>query len=287
MSSRTPSLRSVSGGPWAAWAEAELGQAQLGDPRRTRRLVQLTTAVAAQPHASLAQACGDAASTKAASRFFEGADTSLVDRPAAIQMAHSTAIKQRLADQARVLAVQDTTSLDFTGHVATALGPLETAGRYGLWVHSTLAVRLTGVPEGLLAQQVWARSPAPPESRPLPQTRPITAKESHKWLAALADSRAALPAGVTLVHVGDREADIYDLFAAAAARTATELLIRAAQDRRAATPQGSLWATLAAQPVADTRVQPLPRADDRPARAAHLTLRWAHVTLQPPRHRAA
>src|SRR3954454_4364269 len=144
MSSRTPSLRSVSGGPWAAWAEAELGQAQLGDPRRTRRLVQMTAAVAAQPHASLAQACGDAARTKAAYRFLEGADTSFVDRPAAIRTAHSTAVKQRLADQARVLAVQDTTSLDFTGHAVRDLGPLAAPDHYGLFVHSTLAVTLDG-----------------------------------------------------------------------------------------------------------------------------------------------
>jgi hypothetical protein len=273
--------------PLAAWAEAELGQALLGDPRRTRRLVQVTAAVAAQPHASLAQACGDGASTKAAYRFFAGAETSFRDRPAAIRTAHSTATKQRLADQPRVLAVQDTTSLDFTGHVAADVGPLETAGRSGLFVHSTLAVSLAGVPEGLLAQQVWARPPAPPGGRPPARQRPITAKESHKWLTALAESRTALPGGVTLVHVGDREADIYDLFRAAAALPDTALLIRAAQDRRGAPGLGPLWAQLEAQPVADTRVVPLPRAADRPARQARLTLRWAHVALQPPRHRAA
>jgi hypothetical protein len=287
MSGTTAPLVGLSPAPLDQWAAAELGQAQLGDPRRTRRLVRLTAAVAAQPHASLAQACGDAASTKAAYRFFEGAETSFLDRPAAIRTAHCTATKQRVAAQAWVLAVQDTTSLDFTGHVATALGPLETAGRSGLFVHSTLAVSLAGVPEGLLAQQVWARPPAPPGGRPPRRTRPIAAKESQKWLTALAESRQALPPGVTLVHVGDREADIYDLFCAAAARPDTELLIRAAQDRRVASERGTLWAQLDAQPVADTRVVPLPRADDRPARPARLTLRWARVVLQPPRHRAA
>jgi hypothetical protein len=264
-----------------------LGQAQLGDPRRTRRLVRLTAAVAAQPHASLAQACGDAASTKAAYRFFDGAETSFIDRPAAIRTAHSTATKQRIADQGRVLAVQDTTSLDFTGHVATDLGPLERAGRTGLFVHSTLAVTLTGVPEGLLAQQVWARPAAPPGGRRSRRQRPIAAKESQKWLTALQESRQTLPPGVTLVHIGDREADIYDLFHTAAALPDTALLIRAAQDRRVATGLGTLWAQVEAQPVADTRVLSLPRADDRPARQARLSLRWAHVALEPPRHRAA
>jgi hypothetical protein len=156
--------------PWPAatlreWAAAELGQAELGDPRCTHRLVQLTAAVAAQPHASVAQACGVAASTKAAYRFFESAETSLIDRPAAVRAAHCQATKQRMAGQARGLAVQDTTSLDFTGHAVTDLDPLAGRGRYGLFVHSTLAVSAQGVPDGLRAQQVWTRPPPSPGGR--------------------------------------------------------------------------------------------------------------------------
>src|SRR3954471_19286549 len=287
MSYNAPSLRSVPASPLMAWAEAELGQAQLGDPRRTRRLVHLTAAVAAQPHASLAQACGTAASTKAAYRFLEGADTGFVDRPAAIRTAHMTATKQRLAAQARVLAVQDTTSLDFTGHVVRDLGPLAAPDHYGLFVHSTLAVSLDGVPQGLLAQEEWARAAPPPGGRPPPHERPVAAKESQKWLTAVAQSRATLPAAVTLIHIGDREADIYELFLAVASQPHTALVVRAAQDRRVEAPTGALWATLDAQPIADTRTLTLPRATDRPAREARLSLRWTRVILRPPKARAA
>lgn len=271
-----------------AWAIEELGQAALGDPRRTRRLVQLTAAVAAQPQASLAQACGDAASTKAAYRFFEGTDTAFDERPAAIRAAHCTATQQRLAAYPLVLAVQDTTSLDFSGQVVADVGALGTRGHYGLLVHSTLAVLPGGgIPQGLLAQEVWARPAAPPGGRRPRRERPVAAKESQKWLTALTASRAAVADHVTLVHVGDREADIYDLFLAATAQPGTELLIRAAQDRRVQAPTGTLWAELVAQPVADTRVVPLPQANDRPAREAELSLRWTRVTLRPPQYRTA
>ena len=37
----------------ATWAEAEFGEADLGDVRRTARLVQLATMLGAQPTASL------------------------------------------------------------------------------------------------------------------------------------------------------------------------------------------------------------------------------------------
>jgi hypothetical protein len=265
-----------------AWATAELGQAALGDPRRTRRLVQVAAAVAAQPQASLAQACGDPARTKAAYRFFEGAETSFHDRPAAIRAAHCHATQARVAAQPVVLAVQETTSLNFTGHVVADVGALDRPGQYGLFVHSTLAVLPdSGVPQGLLAQEVWARPAAPPGGRRPRRTRPVAAKESQKWLTALAASRATVPPGVTLVHVGDREADVYDLFLAAAAQPGTELLIRAAQDRRVQGPTGTLWAALAAQPVRDTRCVELPQANDRPARAVELSLRWTRVTLRP------
>jgi hypothetical protein len=189
-----------------------------------------------------------------------------------------------------VLAVQDTTYLSGQPTVALGLGPLERPTQRGLFVHSTLAVTTAGVPLGLLAQQVWARDPAQVGQRHQRRQRPITAKESQKWLQALPAARAVVPAAIRLVHVGDREADVYDLFVAAATVPHTDVLIRATQDRRLSPPSEPavyLWATLAAQPVADTRLVPLPRAEDRPARTARLTVRWAGLTLHPPQHRQA
>ncbi|MBI4492972.1 MAG: transposase, partial [Chloroflexi bacterium] len=93
-----------------AWFEAELGHAELGDARRTRRLVDLATALAARPTASIPEACGSPARTKAAYRFFDRGDTVPEGTvPDGIRAAHARATKARLAGQARVLAVQDTT----------------------------------------------------------------------------------------------------------------------------------------------------------------------------------
>jgi len=54
----------------AEWAVEEFGQAELGDQRRTARLVQVATALADQPRASLPEACADWATLKATYRFF-------------------------------------------------------------------------------------------------------------------------------------------------------------------------------------------------------------------------
>jgi hypothetical protein len=92
-----------------SWATTEVGHACLGDQRLTTRLVRLVTDLAAQPSASLPQACGTPAATKAAYRFF---DTEAVT-PQAIQAAHQQTTLERLRGAPLVLAIQDTTDLDF------------------------------------------------------------------------------------------------------------------------------------------------------------------------------
>jgi len=289
----------------AGWAAAELGAAQLGDRRRTRRLVQTAEALAAQPSASIPQACGSWASTKGAYRLFDlpaPAGTPADTVPRAIVAAHARATGQRLATlvpdaagdgDTLVLAVQDSTELDYSAHPDTdGLGPLGHSVQRGLVVHSTLAVTVGGQPLGLLAQQVWARDPDQRGQARQRRQRPTAAKESQKWLEALEVSRRVVPEAITLVHVGDREADLYDLFALARQRPHTAVLVRAAQDRRLANGRGEpearrLWARLEQQPLRDTRELQVPRTDTRPARVARLELRLARVRLRPPKARAA
>jgi hypothetical protein len=52
------------------WAEEELGRADLGDARVSRRLVRLAEDLSASPTASIPQAWEARAETKAAYRFF-------------------------------------------------------------------------------------------------------------------------------------------------------------------------------------------------------------------------
>ncbi len=270
----------------ASWLRTTLGQTDLCDQRRTKRLLKVATTLAAHPTASLPDACGAWSATKAAYRFFDLATHAVPDAPARIGAAHAAATKARLQGVAVVLAVQDTTVLDFRGHPATTgLGPTGPKGGHGLWVHSTLAVSTEGVPLGLLGQAVWARDPEQTGLCEHRRERAFVDKESHRWVAALEESTHGLPLGVCLVQVGDREADIYDLFVAAARQPCAALLIRAAWDRRVQGPEGRLQAAVAALPVASRRQLAVPRAEDRPARTATVDLRFGRMTLRPPQHR--
>jgi Transposase DNA-binding/Transposase Tn5 dimerisation domain len=265
------------------WAVTEFADAELGDLRRTQRLVQLAHVLAQNPGAALPEACGSSAMLKAAYRFF---DNEAIEPPELVQ-SHIEATYSRLHAVPVVLAVQDTTEVDWTSLRATeGLGPLGHTACQGLLVHTTLAITPERVPLGLLAQQVWARDPAAVGKRARRKQLPIRQKESQKWLQSLeavCTARDWCPT-TRLVSVGDREADVYD-FLAAQRPEGVDVLIRAAWDRCVRAPERYVWATVEAQPVVTALVLQMPRRGTQPAREATLSLRYCRVPLAPPRHR--
>ena len=265
------------------WAVTEFADADLGDLRRTQRLVHLAHTLAQNPGATLPEACDSSAMLKAAYRFFDNDDI----EPSDIVQSHIEATYGRLHHVPVVLAVQDTTEADWRSLRATeGLGPLGCSTCQGLLVHTTLAITPERVPLGLLAQQVWARDPNDVGKRARRKQLPISEKESQKWLHSLdavITARECCP-HTHLVSVGDREADVYD-FLALERPPGVDVLIRAAWDRCVSTPERYVWATLEAQPVVSDLLIDVPRRGVQPARQAVLSLRYCRLTLAPPRHR--
>ena len=268
-----------------SWAVTEFADADLGDARRTQRLVELATGFAQRPGASLPEACGTRAMLKAAYRFFDNEAIA----PQALLERHVRATSDRLARVPRVLAVQDTTELDWTAHPApTGLGPLAHPAHQGRHVHTTLALPPARGPRGLLAQQVWARAPASPGKRATRKRRPVADKASPKWLpsvAAVSEAHGHCPQ-TYCVCVGDREADVYHLVYQERP-SGVDLRVRASWDRRVDHPERYLWARVAACPVVATLTRRGPRRGAQPARQASVAGRWGWVRLCPPPHRKA
>jgi hypothetical protein len=269
------------------WAAAEVGTAELGDARRTARLIRLVETLGNHPEQSIPDACdGDRAAIKATYRFFE---SEAID-PDAILAAQRDATVGRCAAYPLILAVQDTTELNFTSHPGTqGLGHLRAAQQQGFLVHSVLALSPTGVPLGLLQQQRWARDPTTRTAKTR-RKRDTTEKESQRWLDAEAATLAALPPETEVLTIGDREADIFDLFAAPR-RGGAHLLIRAVHQRRIAdTPEGEtayIWPIVQEQPPAGTLTVSIQPVTQRAGREAILTVRHCSVEVQPPRHHRA
>lgn len=270
--------------PPADWAEEEFGGAGLGDARREQRLLRLARDLYARPQANLPQACQTRARTKAAYRFLQHPATTME----ALLQPHFEATRQRLAAEKVVLAVQDTTSLNYTTPVpADDLGPIGTQaeGAVGLWLHSTLAFNLEGTPLGLLDVQCWARDAQRFGKRHQRKDLPLEEKESFKWVKgfrALAEVQKLCPQ-TRLISVGDREADIYELFQEACGDSPRPgLLVRAEHDRLRAEGEEHLWPWVEQQAAAGVQEIRVPRRGAQAARVARLEVRYAPVTLRPP-----
>lgn len=156
----------------------------------------------------------------------------------------------------------------------------------GLILHDTVAFSTAGTPLGILDAQCWARDPHDRGKRERRKGLPIEQKESLKWLRSyrkLAEIQRLCPDTV-LVSVGDRESDLYELFAEATRDPAgPKLLIRAERSRNRRVENAPLWHYLGAQALAGTLTLHLPKRGARAAREAALAVRFAAVELNPPK----
>ena len=272
------------------WAEEEFGGGALGDQRLNRRLQRIARDFFAHPTMSIPQACGDKAKTKAVYRFF---DHVRVNMPGVLE-GHYTATAKRARKEKVILAVQDTTELNYSAHPKTELlGPIcDRKGVIGMLVHDTMAYTAQGTALGLIDVQCWTRDPDVPREKEERYELPIEQKESYKWLAswkAAVGLQEQCPES-TVISVGDREADVYELFVEAKKELKAKLLVRADKQRRVQPdPQddqlANIWEWMAGRPVEGILPLELPRTPKRPARNARLEVRFAQVQLQAPKRR--
>jgi Transposase DNA-binding/Transposase Tn5 dimerisation domain len=265
----------------ASWAAEEFRTLNLGDARLNRRATKLVEALTTQPGASIPKACGNEADTKAAYRLLSSEE---VD-PAEIRRAHAEATVERVREAQRVLAVQDTTSLDYTSRSSLrGAGMLESENGSGLMVHSAMALTVEGVPLGLLHQQVWARDPEEVGKRHTRRQRTTPEKESYRWVETIQACEQMLPLHVEAWVIGDRESDIFDVFALKR-RPGLELVVRSAQNRRVRSDAGTkLREVVEAAPVAGKLEIEVPRSRKRKARTAVLEVQHCRMELLPPKN---
>jgi hypothetical protein len=220
------------------WAEEELSGISLGDARLDRRAGKLLASMSNRPQASIPQACGGAAEIKAAYRLIEREDVDWRD----LMAPHWDKALQRMAGQAVVLCIQDTTELNFNGRQTQGLGRLSYDAQRGMYAHMTYAVTPHRVPLGVLDCWMWARQPRG-EAALLESTRWIDGYER------IAEMATQLPA-TRLVYVADREADFGALLGRAQALDyPADLLIRVRYDRKLQADDAQLFAALSQAPA--------------------------------------
>ena len=264
------------------WAEAELGTLRLYDERLKQRLYTIAQDFYNCPQANIPEACGSKARTMGAYRFFQNPKVTMD----IILNAHAEATIERIKQHPIVLVPQDTTDLDYTTHPLTeGLGPLNTAKNksIGLLLHDTLAFTPQGTPLGIVQAQCWARDPSQMGKRYLRKILPIEQKESMKWLKSFRRviQIQKLCPDTQLVSIGDREADIYELFLEAAQKGAPKLLIRAERSRKRKVGQEFMWDYMTRQAISVSHQIHIPRQGSRAERDSWLDIRFSQITLNP------
>jgi hypothetical protein len=291
-------LEAASGLDASGWAEQEFGACELGDPRRTRRLVKIVGDQAAQPSGSYSQAAGgNRYDLKGYYRFLNSEREEL--NLETLLQTHRTQTIRRMKRESTVLIVQDTTELNLSTRThCEGLGQIGTnqteAKSRGLDLHSCLAVGESGLPLGVL--RLFGYAPEPAQGKD--PHRPVEEKESYRWLEGYEEATAiaAMIPDTRVINVTDREGDMFELFDLRRRQTGrkAELLVRAKFDRCLEGSDQKLFEELAAAPLARAITIPVPRQREhaakpstpgRPAlaaRKARVEVRFKEVTLSAP-----
>lgn len=179
----------------------------------------------------------------------------------------------------RILAVQDTTEINFSGRdkKRRGFGPAGDGRTPGFFIHPVIAIDVeTEAVMGLVDAAIWTRSSERVVTR---RSRRLEEKESERWLLGCQAAVSVLSdARVTMVS--DRESDIYLLFARKPERL--DLIVRAAQDR-ALTAGGRLFSALSeAEALSRSDVRVAPRGPGDKGRIAKVELRAGTVQIKCP-----
>jgi hypothetical protein len=259
------------------WASRNFDDAPLPDARLRKRLTAVAEGITLHPEGSVPERCSTWAETMAAYRLLGN------DRlePVAIITPHAELTRRRCRGRGDVLLVQDWTELTWTYDF----------GELDLLQHETLALDADGRVLGLLDAQ-WARDAPEAKTR---KERRETWGRSWFWPDAVATVGEA-PEGCRFITVADREADDFKLITTCR-NFGHGFVIRCQHDRHVNDGSDRLRSYLSKQRVRGKVKVNLParravrtgppqrrRPKARPAREATLAVRWARVTLDPPRN---
>ena len=193
------------------WANFTLGNSDLGDPRRTERLIQLSAKMASNIGQSIVKSCGNSAETEGAYRLIRNNNVS----PKAISDGGYKATSELAQECNLLLALEDTTDIAYTHKLAKELGHIGNsinAKTKGMLIHSILMVDAdSNKTLGLIDQNRWVRDADTFGCRKTRANRAFEEKESAKWVKASDNMSERLGDSLKrTISVCDREADIIE-----------------------------------------------------------------------------
>lgn len=270
----------------------EFKSCELGDKRLNRRLNVFTEQLYENIGKSIPLACENWGAAKAAYRLLNNKHVSENQ----ILAGHFDSTAKRFNNQkGMMLILHDTTEFNYrskslkgkTHKIYIKRKPFYApyATIRGILMHSSLIFTSEGLPIGISAVKFWTRKKfkgSDELQRHINSTRvPIEKKESIRWLENIRQTNELLSQPERCLHIGDREADIFELYCECK-KLNTHFLVRLAVNRRVKDAQSKLlFECVKNNPVEGDYCIKIRKPDDTYEKIK-LNVRFTKIKVSPP-----
>jgi len=271
-------------GATESFGESHFQSAELGDQRRTARLVKTADALRRHPGGTLPNKLNEPAELKALYRL---CNADGVTHESVLAAHRSKTLGSLEGQQRHILVIHDTTTLDYSTLTSLEnLGEVGNGNGRGYLCHNSLVVEpKTRAVIGLASQILHRRAKAPKkESKGARRER--STRESRLWL----QGTQHLPASKWLVDVCDRGADTFE-FLEHAFHSGRRFVVRSAYNRRvfagheeATTSEGLHEVARSAKALGNRKIS-VSSAPGRRARTAKVLISAVAVQVKAPRQK--
>jgi hypothetical protein len=264
------------------WSQQQFSDCQLGDKRRTARLVHLAGQVVNHPSGGFPEQTEKWADLKAAYRLLSCPEVTFET----VAEMHWRQTRNRTPG--RYLVLGDTTELDFGIHRDIPdLGPTGNGGGWGFLLHSGLLVGADSEEIfGLAGQTIHYRKPAPKKENTTQRLK--RDRESKIW-GDVIDMVGHPPKDTEFVHVLDRGADNFEVYCHCLEQKADWVVRVTQKNRNIITPDNEripLKEYLGTLPLAGTYELSLRSRPGVVARTAKLEVLFGVLKVPPPAHKS-
>jgi hypothetical protein len=267
---------------WMRWAEGEFQGLALGHKWRTARWFKMAAAAAAMPSGRITECFQAPKDRQAAYKLLEGGSL----RPGPQVSASAQAALSRATGPYVVAPIDQCTLSVSASNSAKSFGRIGRSSLHCFGAESMHSVALssTGVPLGLLAQTLWARTSAPRAKTQSTRHLPLAMKETRFWVEVATTAYQAwlehgleAPLWFQLDAGGDAREVLSNLFAL----RDCWVTVRCRKDRRVTWPEKEMLGQTLARLEPNGRMKlSVTAGPGRQARRAVLEVRWTPVTLR-------
>lgn len=265
------------------WAATQFSDCELGDQRRTKRLIRVAEEVANHPAGSFPaqfEAWGD---LKAAYRLLDS------DGVTFQSIAESHWRQTCDVGPGRYLVLGDTTEIDFgSQRDVPGLSEIGNGSGNGFLLHNGLLVEAESEQIlGMAGQTIHYRKPAPKKENNAQRLK--RERESRVW-GDVIQQIGPPPAGAQFVHVFDRGGDDFEVFCRLRENRGDWVVRASSLHRKIVCPDGDrrkLSDYMATLPVAGSYDLDLRARPGQRARTAHLEVRFGAFRMPRPQHQSA